>query len=131
MERDASPGAGFTAPGVEAWLPIGDVAVQRGPPRDDPDSVLSFARSVLALRRELADLQTGAYTEVAVAGGAWVWRHGETVLVACNLAGTPTTVTLDGVHATVRLAHAPATTAKHSTAPSPSPPGKPCVTTLR
>ena len=105
---DVATGAGFTAPGVEPWLPFGDVAACNvATQHDDPDSVLSFTRSVLALRRELADLQTGTYTEVAVAGGAWVWRRGETVLVACNLTGTPATVTLDGVRATVRLAHAP------------------------
>jgi alpha-glucosidase len=105
---DAAAGAGFTEPGVEPWLPFGDVAACNvAAQRDDPDSVLSFTRSVLALRRELADLQTGAYTEVAVAGGAWVWRRGETVLVACNLAGAPATVTLDGVRATVRLGTRP------------------------
>ena len=47
-------GAGFTAPGVEPWLPFGDVAACNvEAQRADPDSVLAFTRSLLALRREL------------------------------------------------------------------------------
>jgi alpha-glucosidase len=79
-------GAGFTAPGVRPWLPVGDrdgltVADQRA----DPGSMLHLTRDLLALRRARPDLSTGTYTPLAVPEGMWAWRRGSSLAVALNL----------------------------------------------
>jgi alpha-glucosidase len=69
MQWDASPNAGFTGAGIETWLPISpdyaalNVAVQR----DDPHSMLSLTRTILALRRAEEALNHGSYTPLDVA----------------------------------------------------------------
>ena len=97
------PGAGFTAAGVDPWLPIGDrtglsVAEQRG----DPGSALTLTRDLVALRRRSADLRTGAYERLPAPDGAWAWRRGEGTAVALNLSGEERVV--EGVAGTVALA---------------------------
>ena len=60
MQWSAAPGAGFTEAGVEPWLPFGtgpDVESQR----EDPGSILSLCRDLLATRREREELRSGAY----------------------------------------------------------------------
>ena len=89
MPWDGSPGGGFTGPGVTPWLPLADppgrtVAGQR----DDPGSVLSLCRRLLALRRAelgggLADFESLAVTE-----GVWTYRTGPLV-IAANFTGRP------------------------------------------
>lgn len=55
MQWDDSPNAGFAPEGIATWLPLADnyrqvnVAAQE----DDPTSMLSFVRSLLAMRREM------------------------------------------------------------------------------
>jgi alpha-glucosidase len=69
MQWDASPGAGFTTPGVEPWLPLADdyadddcnVAAQR----DARDSFLCLYRALIALRRTEPALHVGGYEPVA------------------------------------------------------------------
>ena len=84
------PGRGFTAPGVEPWLPMGtplgcNVAAQR----DDPESVLTFTRDLIALRRQSPDLWAGTYQSLPSPGGTWAWRRGRGFATALNLgAGT-------------------------------------------
>jgi alpha-glucosidase len=80
------PGAGFTPPGVEPWLPFGSpgaasVAAQRA----DPGSALSLCHDLIALRRAEADLRTGAYEEVTAEDGLWAYRRGDGFVVALNL----------------------------------------------
>jgi glycosidase len=89
MPWDGSPGGGFTGPGVTPWLPMADpphrtVAGQR----DDPDSVLSLCRRLLALRR--AELGGGLadFENLAVTEGIWAYRTGS-VIVAVNFTGQP------------------------------------------
>jgi alpha-glucosidase len=102
MPWTGDAGAGFTDPGVEPWLPFGDVeACNVADQRGDPDSTLHLTRDLIVLRRELSDLRDGAYTELAVSDTLWAWRRGESVVVALNLGGAPTT--LDGVAGTVRI----------------------------
>jgi alpha-glucosidase len=86
MHWDASAGAGFTEPEVRPWLPVGrnadaNVADQR----DDPGSVLSFVRELIALRRAESDLHSGAYRTLAAPDRVWAWRRGNTMAVAVNL----------------------------------------------
>jgi alpha-glucosidase len=96
------PGAGFTAAGVEPWLPFGDIAACNvAAQRHDPDSMLSLTRDLISLRAAAPDLLTGAYVDRTVDGGPWVWTRGARVLVALNLADTPTTV--PEVHGAIRI----------------------------
>jgi alpha-glucosidase len=77
MPWDASPSGGFTADGVKPWLPLGDTAARNvATQRQDPASVLSFCRSLLALRRAELGGQAAAYESVRVAGGLWAYRSG-------------------------------------------------------
>ncbi|MGH8990905.1 MAG: alpha-amylase family glycosyl hydrolase, partial [Acidimicrobiia bacterium] len=88
-------GAGFTAPGVRPWLPLGDregltVADQQA----DASSMLHLTRDLLALRRERADLHSGTYARLAAPGGCWAWRRGDALAVALNLGTGPAVVDL-------------------------------------
>ena len=85
MAWSEEPGAGFTEPGAEPWLPIADahacnVADQRG----DSFSALALTRDLIALRRELDDLATGSYERLGSPAGTWMWRRGEGTVVALN-----------------------------------------------
>jgi alpha-glucosidase len=96
------PGRGFTAPGVEPWLPMGtppacNVASQR----DDPESVLTFTRDLIALRRRSPDLRGGRYESLPSPPGSWVWRRGRSFATALNLGGEPCRV--DGVAGSVAM----------------------------
>jgi alpha-glucosidase len=88
------PGAGFTAPGVEPWLPIGDTSRNVEAQRADPGSILSLARDLIALRRHRG-LLSGAYEPVEAPPGVWAFRREGGALVAANL-GEPHS-TLAGV----------------------------------
>jgi alpha-glucosidase len=102
MPWTGAPGAGFTEPGVEPWLPFGEIAACNvTDQRADPASVLHLTRDLIALRRELADLRDGAYATFAADGPLWAWRRGESVIAALNLGPEPST--LDGVTGTIRI----------------------------
>ena len=75
-------GAGFTAPGIEPWLPIGSRERNVAGQRDDPGSTLNLARDLIALRRNLPLI--GAYEPVPAPPGVWAFRRGD-ALVALNL----------------------------------------------
>jgi alpha-glucosidase len=86
MPWSRGPGAGFTAPDAEPWLPFGDIgACNVEDERRDPDSMLSLCRDLIGLRAAVPDLRAGGYTRVAAEGGLWAWRRGERVIVALNL----------------------------------------------
>jgi len=78
------PGAGFTAPGVEPWLPVGDVELNAEAQRADPASTLRLCRDLLALRRASADLLAGAYRSLDAPDGVWAYRRGRGTVVALN-----------------------------------------------
>jgi alpha-glucosidase len=86
----------------EPWLPLADTSRNVEDQRVDPGSTLHFTRDLIALRRELPALQSGAYTEIPTPAGAWAWRRGTDVLVAVNLADVP--VELEGVSGAILLA---------------------------
>ena len=93
MHWSAEPGAGFTEPGVETWLPIGDTAAHNvADQRRDPGSQLHLTRDLIALRAAEADLRGGAYATLLAPAGAWAWRRGESHTVALNLSGAEVTV---------------------------------------
>ncbi len=66
MQWDDSPNAGFTAPHVTPWLPLSDDYAQRNAAVEsaDPDSMLSFFRSLTALRAQEPALYGGDYATV-------------------------------------------------------------------
>jgi alpha-glucosidase len=95
-------GGGFTAEGVEPWLPFGDLAAgnvedQRG----DPDSLLSLVRDLIALRRSTPELHAGAYGTIPTDADTWAWSRGEQWVVVVNMG--PTAATVDGITGRVRL----------------------------
>lgn len=100
MRWDGSgPNAGFCPEGVEPWLPVGpdvreaNVAVQT----EDPASVLTLHRRLLALRRENSMLSSGTYERLLDGVPddcfAYLRRHGEGVaLIALNFSEEERTV---------------------------------------
>ncbi|BDG01313.1 alpha-amylase family glycosyl hydrolase [Anaeromyxobacter oryzae] len=86
MQWDRGPNAGFTAPGVEPWLPLApdapvrNVEVEAG----DEESVLSLTRRLLAVRRARPALNRGAYRAVGAPEGVLAFERiagGDGVLV--------------------------------------------------
>jgi alpha-glucosidase len=97
MPWSAEPGAGFTTPGAEPWLPFGPLAgVDVATQRSDPGSALNLTRDLIGLRRAEEDLRTGAYAEVAAEGGLWAYRRGDGFLVALNLGADVASMPADG-----------------------------------
>jgi alpha-glucosidase len=69
----------------DPWLPLSDTNRNVESQREDPESTLTFARDLIALRRELPDLRTGGYASLPSPSGTWAWRRGERSIVAVNL----------------------------------------------
>jgi alpha-glucosidase len=81
-------GAGFTAPDVEPWLPIGSRRRNVADQRDDPGSILMLTRDLIALRRRRG-LLAGSYEPLEAPAGVWAFRRGGGALVAVNLGEGP------------------------------------------
>jgi alpha-glucosidase len=97
-----TPGGGFTDPEVQPWLPLGDLsACNVHDQRDDPTSMLTLARDLIALRRDAPGLQTGPYRSVDAPPGSWVWSRGDRIVVALNMASED--VMVSGIAGTVRV----------------------------
>jgi alpha-glucosidase len=89
MQWDGSPSGGFTT--GEPWLPPVDPAERNvADQRDDPASMLSLVRELIALRGELGDP-----FELLDAPGAVVFRRGAH-RVAVNTTAEPVRVPLSG-----------------------------------
>jgi alpha-glucosidase len=80
----------------DPWLPLGDNVAGVVGQRVDPDSILSYCRKLVTLRRAREDLATGAYATLEVAPGVLAWRRGDETAVALNLSGTAKPVELGG-----------------------------------
>jgi alpha-glucosidase len=93
-------GAGFTAPGVEPWLPIGPRHRNVTDQRADPNSILTLTRDLIALRRD-GGLLTGAYEPLDAPHDVWAFAREGGALVALNLADEP--ARLDGVGGAIVL----------------------------
>ena len=91
MQWDASPGAGFTT--GEPWLPLGDFAAANVEgQREDPASLLSLHRRLIALRRAEPALSLGGWTPVDAEGDVLAYirsQDGARFLVALNLGPSP------------------------------------------
>ena len=94
MPWDDGPNAGFCAPGVAPWLPIGAENAARNVAAQsvEPHSILSLYRRLLAVRRATPALACGSYRTVAVEGDLLAWEReheGERALVVLNLGSAP------------------------------------------
>jgi alpha-glucosidase len=107
MRWDGSPSAGFTAPGVPPWLPVGDGAAANVADQcRDPDSILWLCRRLIALRHaELGGLPR--YEQLAGPAGQWVYRVGE-LTVAANFADQPAEIAWPAGEVLLRTAGQPA-----------------------
>jgi alpha-glucosidase len=95
MQWDATSGAGFS--GVKPWLPLADDYTHENVANLDADarSILNLYRALIALRKKLPQLVTGAYQPVAAQGDILIYRRdggGEAVIVALNLGAEPASV---------------------------------------
>ncbi len=93
-------GAGFTVPGVEPWLPIGPTGRNVAGQREDPGSILTLTRDLIALRRHRG-LLTGAYQPLDAPPGVWAFLREGGALVALNLGDEPARI--DGVEGAILL----------------------------
>jgi alpha-glucosidase len=90
MQWDASPQGGFTT--GEPWLPLVDPAARNvAEQRDDPASMLSLVRELIALRRDLGD----GFELLDAADGVVAFRRGDHT-VAINTTAEPLAVSLGG-----------------------------------
>ena len=91
MPWTGEPGAGYAAPGVEPWLPYGDVAACNvADQRHDPDSMLSLTRDLVGLRDALPELRRGSYTTLPSSDDrVWAWQRGDRTVVAMNISDDP------------------------------------------
>ena len=96
------PGAGFTAAGVEPWLPLGASTVNVEQQRNDPASTLRLCRDLIKLRRDSSDLRTGEYASLDAPDGVWAYRRGTSTVVALNFRDEE--VVLHGVRGRVAVA---------------------------
>ena len=102
MRWTADEDAGFTAAGVEPWLPFGPAVPNVADERADPGSTLNLTRDLIALRRELFELRGGRYRSLPAPDGVWSWERGAGVVVALNFSDRDARV--DGVEGVVRIA---------------------------
>ena len=102
MAWTAEP-SGFTEPGVEPWLPFGDLsAANVAAERHDPLSMLALARDLVSLRDALPDLARGDYrTDPRSNDEQWIFRRGGRTFVALNMSDEETT--LASVRGLVRI----------------------------
>lgn len=100
MQWNDSPNAGFSADGVETWLPLGREfpAVNVSKELDDPVSMLNLYRTLLAFRRSSPALRLGSYEHIKTDDeGCLVFLRLEgrqQVLVAVNFEEKETTLDL-------------------------------------
>ena len=86
MPWDGGPNAGFCPPGREPWLPLVPDAAARSvaAQRDDPGSLLSLYRRLLALRRSEPDLIDGAYRTLEATDRVLRFARGDSIEVTID-----------------------------------------------
>ena len=88
MHWTAEPGGGFSAPGVEPWLPYGDYArVQRrrATRRSRLDAAPHARPHPFARRAARPDAAARTRRSRPPTTALWAWRRGDHTVVACNL----------------------------------------------
>jgi alpha-glucosidase len=120
MPWDGSPNAGFTVPAAHPWLPLGADAGRRHVEAEArrPESMLSFTRALLALRRSHPALHRGGHRPIDGVPSevfAYLREHGrDRALVALNFADAPRVVALPERAVSVLAATAPETSLTHA-----------------
>jgi hypothetical protein len=101
MQWSDGPGGGFTD-ADRPWLPLGDVAAANvAAQRDDPDSVMTLCRDVIAYRCRHPDFVVGEYRSLPAPEGVWAFGRGDSHVVVLNMSPNP--AGLDGLAGTVGL----------------------------
>ncbi|CAN5754689.1 alpha-amylase family glycosyl hydrolase [soil metagenome] len=95
MRWDGSVGAGFTD--ATPWLPMGPAAatINVAAQRDDPASMLSLHRRLLAMRRQEPALSVGEFRSLGRAGDTLAYLRTDgprRFVVALNLGAAPNTI---------------------------------------
>lgn len=95
MQWSARPHAGFSM--AEPWLPLADDFARENVFNldRDPGSILSLYKALIALRKRLPQLATGAYQPVAAQGDVLLYRRegdGGAVIIALNLGAEPASI---------------------------------------
>jgi alpha-glucosidase len=97
MHWNDESGAGFTRPGVTPWLSFGDFQrINVKTQKNDPTSILTLTRSLIALRRRLSDLNAGDYESLTSPPGVWTYRRGAGTVVALNFSEDEVNLDLRG-----------------------------------
>jgi alpha-glucosidase len=99
MQWDAQPGGGFTQ--GEPWLPLAQDYAERNvrAQSEDPASMLSLYRRLIALRRELPALSAGGYRTLQRDERVLIFERfltGERLLVAANFSAEPCSISVQG-----------------------------------
>jgi alpha-glucosidase len=100
MQWDATPHAGFST--VTPWLPLAADSVHENVVNLEADtkSILNLYKALIALRRKLPQLVTGAYEPVAAEGDILLYRRtgdGGAVTIALNLGTEPVSLTSSAI----------------------------------
>lgn len=86
MPWQSVPGGGFTDAAVEPWLPLGDPrACNVEDQQDDPDSMLTLTRDLIALRAASPDFRDGSYRALDSPPRTWAWARGSGIVVVANM----------------------------------------------
>jgi alpha-glucosidase len=107
MQWDSSPNAGFSK--TSPWLPLADdyeqvnVAAQR----EDPKSMLTLTRQLIALRRAEPALSVGSYRQLPAEGNLFAYvradpESGERFAVVLNLGAEPDELPMEGEHGVLK-----------------------------
>ena len=85
MQWSDRPGGGFTE-AERPWLPLGDLAAANvQAQRDDPGSLLTLCRDLIAFRRSHPAFSAGDSVSLLTPEDAWAWTRGDRHVVALNM----------------------------------------------
>jgi alpha-glucosidase len=100
MQWNATPYAGFST--SVPWLPLPDDFLHENVVNLDADarSILNLYKALIALRKKLPQLVSGAYVPMAAEGDLLLYRRqseGKAVVIALNLGVEPVSIASDGL----------------------------------
>jgi len=96
MPWTSDPGAGFTEPHVEPWLPLGESVTPVEDQRANIDSVLHWCRRLVRFRADLRGSRSGSQMLLDAPEGVLAWRLGSGPTLAANLGDRPLPVDIPG-----------------------------------
>ena len=95
MQWDATANAGFST--ATPWLPLPDDFIHENVVNLEADarSILNLYKALIALRKKLPQLASGAYVPIAAQGDLLLYRRqseGEALVIALNLGDEPVSI---------------------------------------